>query len=164
MKEIIDRNRCRGLQQGDVIIRINNTVVHNLDHSKVVDVLKACPKNEQTDFQVQRSGVLTVVKSMPTPPRREPLPHRQQPNRPKSMPTFDQEQNPVAPQPHHSVRSSSSMGGIASTAGEVTTATASTYEQREPQPPAENSYKSLKKAVQDNARFVMISFFISYFI
>ena len=67
VKEIIDRQRCEDLVQGDVIIRINAHVVHNLDHIEVVEVLKQCPKGQATSFQVQRSGVLTAVKSMPQP-------------------------------------------------------------------------------------------------
>lgn len=68
VKEIIDHNRCQGLYQGDVLIRINDYVVHNLDYTEVLDVLKKCRQGEPTNFQVQRSGQLTVVKSMPTTP------------------------------------------------------------------------------------------------
>lgn len=105
MKEIIDHNRCQGLYQGDVLIRINDYVVHNLDHTEVVDVLKKCRRGEPTNFQVQRSGQLTVVKSMPTTPSalKRPI------SRPKSMPTFDDEDQPILP----GVRSSTSMGVIA---------------------------------------------------
>lgn len=105
MKEIIDHNRCQGLYQGDVLIRINDYVVHNLDHTEVVDVLKKCRRGEPTNFQVQRSGQLTVVKSMPMTPSalKRPI------SRPKSMPTFDDEDQPILP----GVRSSTSMGVIA---------------------------------------------------
>lgn len=105
MKEIIDHNRCQGLYQGDVLIRINDYVVHNLDHTEVVDVLKKCRRGEPTNFQVQRSGQLTVVKSMPTTPSalKRPI------SRPKSMPTFDDEDQPIL----SGVRSSTSMGVIA---------------------------------------------------
>lgn len=105
MKEIIDHNRCQGLYQGDVLIRINDYVVHNLDYTEVLDVLKKCRQGEPTNFQVQRSGQLTVVKSMPTTPSalKRPI------SRPKSMPTFDDEDQPILP----GVRSSTSMGVIA---------------------------------------------------
>lgn len=143
VKEIIDRHRCQGLLQGDVIIRINNSVVHNLDHVDVVETLKACPKGQTTNFQVQRSGVLTVVKSMPTP-----LAGKRQPSRPKSMPSFDG-QLPTAP----GVRSSTSMGVIA-TNGETSTVNNTTYEERNhPQvSSAGDGYKSLKRAVQSHSR------------
>lgn len=105
MKEIIDHNRCQGLYQGDVLIRINDYVVHNLDYTEVLDVLKKCRQGEPTNFQVQRSGQLTVVKSMPTTPSalKRPI------SRPKSMPTFDDEDQPIL----SGVRSSTSMGVIA---------------------------------------------------
>ena len=105
MKEIIDHNRCQGLYQGDVLIRINDYVVHNLDHTEVVDVLKKCRRGEPTNFQVQRSGQLTVVKSMPTTPSalKRPI------SPPKSMPTFDDEDQPIL----SGARSSTSMGVIA---------------------------------------------------
>ena len=105
MKEIIDHNRCQGLYQGDVLIRINDYVVHNLDYTEVLDVLKKCRQGEPTNFQVQRSGQLTVVKSMPTTPSalKRPI------SSPKSMPTFDDEDQPIL----SGVRSSTSMGVIA---------------------------------------------------
>ena len=146
VKEIIDHRRCVGLCQGDVIIRINNTVVHNLDHAEVVETLKSCPRGAGTHFQIQRSGVLTVVKSMPAP-----LKGKNQVPRPKSMPNFDDQvlEQPVA----SSVRSSSSMGVIA-TSGETSTVTMSTYEERmHPQvSDVTDGYKSLKRAVQSNSR------------
>ena len=56
IKEIFDRNRCRGLQEGDLIVEINNKVVRNIDHSEVVNVLKSCPQNEAAEFVLQRGG------------------------------------------------------------------------------------------------------------
>jgi len=162
VKEIIDRNRCQGLNQGDVIIRINNTVVHNLDHTEVVENLKACPKGHSTNFQVQRSGILTVVKAMPGPLAGR----KQHPPRPKSMPNFDDElqfsQHPQQQQQQQGfvkpggVRSSSSMGLIA-TNGEPTNnvnGNSTTYEERNhPQVSAAgDGYKSLKRAVQSHSR------------
>ena len=167
VKEIIDRNRCQGLAQGDVIIRINSTVVHNLDHAEVVDHLKACPKGQPTNFQIQRSGVLTIVKSMPGPLAGRTKNH---PPRPKSMPNFDDQlqfdKPPTALKPLNSggggVRSSSSMGIIA-TNGETTINT-NTYEERsQPQvSSAGDGYKSLKRAVQSNSRYVKLIHYIVY--
>lgn len=155
VKEIIDRNRCQGLSEGDVIIRINSTVVHNLDHAEVVEKLKACPKGQATNFQVQRSGVLTVVKDMPAA-----MAKRNHPPRPKSMPNFDeqlqfQQQQQLQQGPMKTgVRSSSSMGVIA-TNGETSNDTnTTTYEERShPQvSEAGDGYKSLKRAVQSHSR------------
>ena len=145
VKEIIDRQRCQDLVQGDVIIRINSHVVHNLDHIDVVEVLKQCPKGQATSFQVQRSGVLTVVKSMP-----QPLAARRnnQQQRPKSMPSgLEQEDLDMRP-----VKESTSMGVIAPPA--ETTGGENTYDDRShPQiSSAGDGYKSLKRAVQSNAR------------
>ena len=126
------------MQQGDVIIRINNAIVQNLDHSEVVEVLKSCPRGLPTNFQVQRSGILTVVKSMPNPIGRM--------ERPKSMPALDEVS--MAP----GLRSTTSMGVIATT-GQASTAV-STYEERTHPQISESGdgYKSLKRAVQSNAR------------
>ena len=147
VKEIIDRQRCQDLVQGDVIIRINAHVVHNLDHVDVVEVLKGCPKGQPTSFQVQRSGVLTVVKSMPVP-----LAARRNQTRPKSMPSLDQDEDDDI---RSGVKESTSMGIIA-TNGETSTENTITYEERNhPQVSAAgDGYKSLKRAVQSNARLV----------
>lgn len=163
VKEIIDRNRCQGLSQGDVIIRINTTVVHNLDHAEVVEQLKACPKGQPTNFQVQRSGLLTIVKAMPGGPLAGR--NKNHPPRPKSMPNFDDQiqfdKPPTALKPSMSsgVRSSSSMGIIA-TNGETTNNT-NTYESRtHPQvSTAGDGYKSLKRAVQSNSRYNFTHYF-----
>lgn len=148
VKEIVDRQRCQDLVQGDVIIRINSHVVHNLDHADVVEVLKGCPKGQATSFQVQRSGVLTVVKSMPVPlaGRRNHAPQR-----PKSMTSLDRRDEP---EEKLVVKPSTSMGVIA-TNGEVSSENiTTTYEERNhPQVSAAgDGYKSLKRAVQTNAR------------
>ena len=148
MKEIIDHNRCQGLYQGDVLIRINDYVVHNLDHTEVVDVLKKCRRGEPTNFQVQRSGQLTVVKSMPMTPSalKRPI------SRPKSMPTFDDEDQPILP----GVRSSTSMGVSATNGESSSIVNSTTYESRNhPQvSEAGDGYKSLKRAVQSQSRYI----------
>lgn len=38
VKKILDRPRCKNLQEGDVLIEINNTTVKNMSHSEVVQV------------------------------------------------------------------------------------------------------------------------------
>ncbi len=56
IKDVIDKQRCRGLQEGDLIVEINNKVVRNLDHIDVVAALKSCPENQAAEFVVQRGG------------------------------------------------------------------------------------------------------------
>ena len=56
VKEIFDRHRCRGLQEGDLIVEINGKVVRKLEHSDVVNALKACRQNEAAEFVLQRGG------------------------------------------------------------------------------------------------------------
>ena len=141
---------------GDVIIRINSTVVHNLDHAEVVENLKACPKGQPTNFQVQRSGVLTVVKTMPGPLAGR----KNHPPRPKSMPNFDDQlqfsQQPAVVKPV-GVRSSSSMGIIATNGETSDNANSNTTYEARSHPQVSNAgdgYKSLKRAVQSHSRFV----------
>ena len=56
VKEIFDKQRCRGLQEGDLIVEINGRVVRKLEHSDVVNELKACPQNQGAEFVLQRGG------------------------------------------------------------------------------------------------------------
>ena len=61
VKEIFDKQRCRGLQEGDLIVEINGRVVRKLEHAEVVNELKACPQNQAAEFVLQRGGVFFVV-------------------------------------------------------------------------------------------------------
>ena len=56
VKQILDRPRCKNLQEGDFILQINNVGVNDMTHSQVVQVLKDCPKGEETRIIVQRGG------------------------------------------------------------------------------------------------------------
>lgn len=56
VKQILDRPRCKNLQEGDFIQLINNISVGDLNHSQVVQVLKDCPIGEETRIVVQRGG------------------------------------------------------------------------------------------------------------
>ena len=62
VKEIIDRQRCRGLQEGDLLVEINGRVVRNIDHSDVVNCLKGCPQNAPSEFVLQRGGNSFLIK------------------------------------------------------------------------------------------------------
>lgn len=54
VKKILDRNCCKNLQEGDILLSINNIDIKNLTHNDVVQVLKECPKNTETLLRVQR--------------------------------------------------------------------------------------------------------------
>ena len=56
VKQILDRDRCENLQEGDFIQQINNTNVVEMNHGQVVQVLKDCPIGEATQIVVQRGG------------------------------------------------------------------------------------------------------------
>ncbi|KAL3852402.1 hypothetical protein ACJMK2_016053 [Sinanodonta woodiana] len=62
VKQILDKPRCKDLQEGDVLIEINNIQVHNMSHSEIVSVLKDCPVQEETTIIVQRGGIPPKVK------------------------------------------------------------------------------------------------------
>jgi atrophin-1 interacting protein 3 (BAI1-associated protein 1) len=54
VKKILDRQCCKNLQEGDILLSINNINIKNLTHNEVVQVLKECPKNQETILRVQR--------------------------------------------------------------------------------------------------------------
>ena len=56
VKDIFDTQRCRGLQEGDLIVEINGRDVKRLGHSDIVNELKACPFNKAAEFVLQRGG------------------------------------------------------------------------------------------------------------
>lgn len=57
VKKILDRQCCKNLQEGDILLSINNVNIKNLTHNEVVQVLKECPKDQETVLRVQR-GVI----------------------------------------------------------------------------------------------------------
>ncbi|XP_037918553.1 membrane-associated guanylate kinase, WW and PDZ domain-containing protein 1-like isoform X2 [Hermetia illucens] len=59
VKKILDRNCCKNLQEGDILLEINNTSVKHMSHSEVVQVLKDCPKTQETVLKVQRGNYFT---------------------------------------------------------------------------------------------------------
>lgn len=54
VKKILDRQCCKDLMEGDILLSINNINIKNLTHTEVVQVLKECPKNKETLLRVQR--------------------------------------------------------------------------------------------------------------
>uniref|UniRef100_A0A8D9A780 Membrane-associated guanylate kinase, WW and PDZ domain-containing protein 1 n=1 Tax=Cacopsylla melanoneura TaxID=428564 RepID=A0A8D9A780_9HEMI len=71
VKKILDRQRCKNLAEGDILIEINNLNVRNMCHGEVVQVLKDCQRNLEANIIVQRSK-LTQKKT--TPPFRSKTP------------------------------------------------------------------------------------------
>ncbi|XP_012282219.1 membrane-associated guanylate kinase, WW and PDZ domain-containing protein 1 isoform X2 [Orussus abietinus] len=55
VKKILDRQRCKNLMEGDILVSINDVDVRNMCHSEVVQVLKECPRNQEALIHVQRS-------------------------------------------------------------------------------------------------------------
>lgn len=55
VKKILDRQRCKNLMEGDILVNINDINVRNMCHSEVVQVLKDCPRTEEALIHVQRT-------------------------------------------------------------------------------------------------------------
>lgn len=58
VKKILDRNCCKNLHEGDILLEINNCPVNYMSHCEVVKVLKDCPKTESTVVKIQRGNTL----------------------------------------------------------------------------------------------------------
>lgn len=56
VKQILDRPRCKILQEGDILFDINGVNVKDLTHAEVVQVLKNCPLGAEAIMTVQRGG------------------------------------------------------------------------------------------------------------
>lgn len=54
VKKILDRQRCKDLMEGDILIEINGISLQNMSHDDVVQVLKNCPHNSEATICVQR--------------------------------------------------------------------------------------------------------------
>ena len=56
VKQILDKARCKTLQENDILVEINNRKVKDMVHSDVVNVLKECPRGQNSTILVQRGG------------------------------------------------------------------------------------------------------------
>jgi len=56
VKQLLDRPRCRGLMEGDLLVEINGRIVRDMKHTSVVEVLQKCPIGSTASFLVQRGG------------------------------------------------------------------------------------------------------------
>ncbi|XP_058458463.1 membrane-associated guanylate kinase, WW and PDZ domain-containing protein 1 [Malaya genurostris] len=63
VKKILDRQCCKNLQEGDILLSINSIPVKDVTHNEVVQVLKDCPKNIETTLKVQRGPSALLVGS-----------------------------------------------------------------------------------------------------
>lgn len=61
VKQILDRPRCKNMQESDFLLQINNINVGELSHAQVVQVLKDCPRGEETRIVVQRGGRCSLL-------------------------------------------------------------------------------------------------------
>jgi len=58
VKQLLDRPRCRGLLEGDLLVEINGRIVRDMKHTGVVEVLQKCPIGSPASFLVQRGGCM----------------------------------------------------------------------------------------------------------
>ena len=60
VKQLLDRPRCQGLMEGDLLVEINGRIVRDMKHTSVVEVLQKCPINSTASFLVQRGGQMCL--------------------------------------------------------------------------------------------------------
>jgi len=65
VKKILDRQRCKNLMEGDILVDINSISVRNMCHGEVVQVLKDCARNQEATVTVQRGGPGSPGKNKP---------------------------------------------------------------------------------------------------
>lgn len=65
VKKILDRPRCKILQEGDVLIEINGKSVRGMTHSEVVQVLKECSRGSEANITIQRGLLPTTSVTSP---------------------------------------------------------------------------------------------------
>ncbi|XP_037092842.1 membrane-associated guanylate kinase, WW and PDZ domain-containing protein 2-like [Pollicipes pollicipes] len=63
VKKILDRGRCKDLQEGDILVQINDIQIKAMAHTDVVQVLKDCPVYQESNVTVQRGGSHSSSKS-----------------------------------------------------------------------------------------------------
>ncbi|XP_026486739.2 membrane-associated guanylate kinase, WW and PDZ domain-containing protein 1 isoform X2 [Vanessa tameamea] len=54
VKKVLDRSRCAGLREGDLLLQIGETDVRHAPHQHVVQVLKECPALSESALRVWR--------------------------------------------------------------------------------------------------------------
>lgn len=69
VKKILDRQRCKNLMEGDILLEINDICLQNMSHDDVVQVLKNCPFSSEATICVQR-GCSTKSSNARNKPRK----------------------------------------------------------------------------------------------
>ena len=65
VKQILDKERCCNLQENDILLEINGIDLRSFGHMQVVDVLKECPKGQETIIKLKRRKYQIVLPSKP---------------------------------------------------------------------------------------------------
>lgn len=65
VKQILDRERCCNLSENDILLEINGVDLRGFSHAQVVDVLKECPRGQETVIKLKRRKYQI---SLPKPP------------------------------------------------------------------------------------------------
>ena len=58
VKKFLDRPRCKNLNEGDILVEINQLSVRTMSHGEVVQVLKDCARGQEAAITIQR-GILS---------------------------------------------------------------------------------------------------------
>ncbi|KPP80068.1 hypothetical protein Z043_100301 [Scleropages formosus] len=56
VKQVLEPQGCPGLQEGDLIVEINQQSAQGLSHTQVVELLKECPVGAEATLLIQRGG------------------------------------------------------------------------------------------------------------
>ncbi|XP_076333110.1 membrane-associated guanylate kinase, WW and PDZ domain-containing protein 1-like isoform X2 [Tachypleus tridentatus] len=62
VKKILDKQRCKLLQEGDILVKISNQDITGLPHAKVVQLLKEFLCGDQACITIQRGGSASHIK------------------------------------------------------------------------------------------------------
>jgi hypothetical protein len=60
IKQIVNRDRCANLNENDLLFKINDYDLTNLNHSQVVEILKSCTCGQETKFKLKRKKYASV--------------------------------------------------------------------------------------------------------
>lgn len=70
VKKILDRQRCKNLMEGDILLEINDINLRSMSHDDVVQVLKNCPYNADATICVQRGSSPNKMTNTKNKPRK----------------------------------------------------------------------------------------------
>lgn len=61
VKQILDKERCINLLEGDILVEINDIKLVNLNHNQIVEILKECPKGRETNLKLKRLKLNHII-------------------------------------------------------------------------------------------------------